>query len=654
MNDAMDDLIKHAQVPPRDESSGDASFPVTSAEDALPDEIAAGICVRDLLIQTKQSGRRKILLSGVSLNIPRGSFAVILGPSGCGKSTLIRSLGGIQPISQGSVHLAGYPVDVLRRQYPLALGYLAQFGAFHPELTVHEALTNAVALRLPASVPRQVKADWVTHITQLAGIENVLEQPYGTLSGGQMRRAALAEELIGDPAFLLFDELTSGLDEQADREMMLWLRDLAHSYGKTVVLVTHATYHLNLDDSIIFLHSGRCIQHGTLGEILGWHQVASIADLLDLYDEATHAQVGDSLARGISNIEIGNDGGEAAPQEAIVSDVASTPATTSATALKRVMAVASASASAAAHLGPTPTQHIPLKTAKPPGGLRQFPSLVARQARLFWRDKGQLAIQLTLVLTFPAIVAIFATRGLPQVRSLTLTLENNILQTMQEQLLYLRESFKAAALISGLAMFQVVLLTLMGANNSAREIAKERAILDKELRTGLSPAAYVISKFLQIIFLCAAQAGWMTWFVKTLCGFPGNAWEQYAILFATTLAMSATCLAISAYAKTPERASLLSIYLVGFQMPLSGAVLALPDWINGICQPLIAAYWGWSGYLKTFEATRHYDIAKEFTKTAIASYPGSLAVLAIHIILSLAAAVWFVKRRQNQTALPPQ
>lgn len=562
--------------------------------DDVSTALAEGVCVRDLLIQTSQRTGKKLLLSGVSLDIPSGTFATIIGPSGCGKSTLIRSLGGIQAISKGSIHLAGYPVNSLRREYPLAIGYLAQFGAFHPELTVRENLANAVALRLPGSVPRHIKTDWVEHITQLAGIQNILNQPYSTLSGGQMRRVALAEELIGDPTFLLLDELTSGLDEYSDQEMMLWLRDLAHSYGKTILLVTHATYHLHLADSVIFLHSGRFIQHGTLQELLAAHKVSSTAELLGLYS------------------------GAFAPKAPLPE-----------------------------YLGPAPTHQMPLKTAKPPGGFRQFPSLVARQFRLFVRDRGQLWMHLALAVTFPAIVAVFATRGLPQVRSLTLSLDTNILQTMQEQMLYLKESFKAAALISGLAMFQVVLLTLMGANNSAREIAKERNILNKELRAGLSPTAYVLTKFLQILLLCTVQAGWMTWFVKTMCGFPGSALAQYGILFATTLAMSSTCLAISACAKSPERASLLSIYLVGFQMPLSGAALALPEWLNGICQPFIAAYWGWSGYLQTFAATRHYDIVKQSTKTVIASYDMSIAVLSVHVVLSLAAAIYFSRKNQR-------
>jgi hypothetical protein len=193
-------------------------------------------------------------------------------------------------------------------------------------------------------------------------------------------------------------------------------------------------------------------------------------------------------------------------------------------------------------------------------------------------------------------------------------------------------------------MFQVVLLTLIGANNGAREIAKERAILAKELRTGLSPTAYLITKFLQVAGLCGVQAFWMALFVKTVCGFPGSLLAQVAILFMTTLAMSTTCLAISAASPSAERASLLAIYLVGFQLPLSGAALALPDWLKGISQPLIAAYWGWSGYLQTFHDTRYFDIVMQATKTSISAYGMSMVVLAIHVVITFMAAVWLVGR----------
>ena len=162
--------------------------------------------------------------------------------------------------------------------------------------------------------------------------------------------------------------------------------------------------------------------------------------------------------------------------------------------------------------------------SKPPG--RRAAAADARPAQRQWRllrrDRGQLWLQLTLLLSFPVLVALFSYQGLPRVRSLSLGVEKNVVRTLTEQLLYLQESFHVAALVSGLAMFQVILLTLMGANNGSREIAKERAILDKERRVGLSPWAYTAGKFLQVAAFSLLQAAWMAWFVKSVCGVPGK------------------------------------------------------------------------------------------------------------------------------------
>ena len=556
---------------------------------AGPAIVAAGLSV-----QVRGEQGPKLLLADIHLHVPAGSFVAVIGASGCGKSTLLKVLAGIQHPTGGHVFLSGYPVEQLRGELPLAVGYLPQFGAFHADLTVEENLQNAVALRLPRTVADEVRQKWVRHIVEVARIESLLHQPYRTLSGGQMRRMALTEELIGDPAFLFLDELTSGLDAFSDLEMMLWLQELAHRMGKTVVLVTHATYHLQYCDSIVFLHQGRLISHGSYDELLARHGVTSITELFALA-QSSHS--------GLTP--------ESPP------------------------------------LDPVSIEAQPLQTAPPPSGIVQFPTLLFRQWKLFIRDRGQLWLHLALIVTFPLLVAVFATRGLPQVRSQTLALETNILLTLQDQLLFLKESFQSASLISGLAMFQVILLTLIGANNGAREIAKEREVLQKERRAGLSPFAYVVTKFLQLTLLCSVQAFWMAWFVKLVCGFPGSLLAQFGILFATIMAMSTTCLAISAGAPSPERASLLAIYLVGFQLPLSGAALALPDWLSTICRPFITAYWGWSGYLQTFAATRHFDIVKQSRDTFIASYPLSIAVLGLHALFCLLIAWFFVHKARR-------
>ncbi len=556
-------------------------------ENALP----CAVHVSNLTVATRdKKGRTKILLSGINFGLQSGKLVGIIGASGCGKSTLVQALAGQLLPTRGRVLFAGHSIADIKEQYPLAVGYLPQFGAFHGELTVEENLRTAVALRLPSSVSQTVRENWVQHIIALARLQSFLTQPYLTLSGGQMRRMALAEELIGDPAFLLLDELTSGLDAFSDREMMQWLRDLAHVHGKTIILVTHAAYHLDYCDAILFLHQGRQVQYGSYQEILDTHQVGSIADLFQIYQ----------------NQEVEFPPVEQQPESEV--------------AVQR------------------------LKTARPPRGLAQFPTLLARHIQLFWRDRTQIYLHLALIITFPALIAVFAVKGLPQVRQLTLSLQSNIVQTLGDQLLYLKEAFHSASLVSGLAMFQVILLTLIGANNGAREIAKEKSVLAKELRAGLSPIAYVMTKFLHLVFLSLIQAFWMAWFVKAMCGFPGSLLAQFGILFATTLAMSTVCLAISAGSPSPERASLLAIYLVGFQLPLSGAALSLPDWLSTLCRPFINAYWGWSGYLKTLEYTRHYDIVEQSTKTTIASYENCLLVLTLHVLVGISLAWWFVIR----------
>jgi len=257
-------------------------------------------------------------------------------------------------------------------------------------------------------------------------------------------------------------------------------------------------------------------------------------------------------------------------------------------------------------------------------------------------------LHLSLLITFPMLVAIFATNGLPHIQAIQAAkLPTDIVRTMVNGLMDMKQTFSAALLVSGLSMFQVILLTLMGANNGAREIAKERDVLEKELRAGLSPWAYVTTKSLLVVCLSMAQAFCMAGFVKTVCGFPGSFVSQFEILFAATLAMSMICLAISSVCKSPERASLLANFLVGLQLPLSGVVLALPQLAGFLCRPFIAAYWGWSGYLKTLAAFPLYDIVHQSTDTYITDFNLCLLVLCIHVVAGGVIAWIFVTRMKR-------
>ncbi|HEV3272023.1 MAG TPA: ATP-binding cassette domain-containing protein [Candidatus Methylacidiphilales bacterium] len=560
----------------------------------------AAIFIENVSVMVGKGDDHKALLRNISIAVPEGSFLTIIGASGSGKSVLIRTLAGIQPVSAGRVLLAGYPVETLREQLPLAVGYLPKFGAFHEDLTVTEILDFAMALRLPSSVPKTTRDQWREHVIDLARIRPILHQKYRTLSGGQMRRISMAEELIGDPAFLLLDEMTTGLDPYSEHEMMVWLKELAHGLKKTVVLVTHMTRNLRLCDSVIFLHEGRLCFHGPYEELLRSHGTGSVEAIFGGYEQAS-----------VTGDFVGFDADRSSELPA----------------------------------APAPSA---LNTAPPPGNVSQLFTLIRRQYILLCRDRAQLWLHLSLLITFPLLVAIFATNGLPHIEAIQAAKPaTNPLMKMVTGLADLKESFSTALLVSGLSMFQVILLTLMGANNGAREIAKERDVLDKELRAGLSPWSYVMTKSLLVVCLSVAQAFCMAWFVKTVCRFPGEFPSQFAILFATTLAMSMVCLAISSVSKSPERASLLANFLVGLQLPLSGVVLALPQAVGFLCRPFIIAYWGWSGYLKTLSADPLYDIVRESTDTYITEFNLCLLVLCIHVLAGGTVAWIFVSRMKR-------
>jgi hypothetical protein len=263
--------------------------------------------------------------------------------------------------------------------------------------------------------------------------------------------------------------------------------------------------------------------------------------------------------------------------------------------------------------------------------------LLARRWRLFWRDAGQVKLQLALMLGFPCLVVIFALQGLPALRAAAELPEDPLKQMVADFAAKL-EYLRVGGMVSGLIMFQVVLLTLMGANNAAREVAGERLILEKEKFSGLSPSAFVFSRMLFLAVLVCVQSVWMSLFVNAVVRMPGNLITQTLLLFLVNAAMTSVSLGISALMKTAEQSSLVSVYLVGFQLPLSGAVLALPEWLGKMTRPLISSYWGWSGYLQTLQDTRFYNAVVSMTQTPLMSVSAVVWVLGFQILLGLTMA----------------
>jgi len=280
----------------------------------------------------------------------------------------------------------------------------------------------------------------------------------------------------------------------------------------------------------------------------------------------------------------------------------------------------------------------PMPRPHPASAFRQTGTLLRRRALLFFRDRGYLFLTAAITIGFPFLVVIFALDGIPQLSRMSMDSGLGLIENLQGKIAFTKEAADLGSLVSSLILFQVVLLTLTGSNNGAREIASESDLFLQETLRGLKGGPYCLEKIVFTGAVAVVQGLAMTLIVKPVVHFPGSFWIQAATLVLVSLALSWLALGFSAWMKSGEKASLLSVYVVGFQLPLSGIVLTLPEPFNEAVRTVITTYWGWASYLGSFRDTGLYDAAAMVTGESIPAVGLSLLILGIHA----AAAVLLV------------
>lgn len=543
------------------------------------------------------------LLREVAFSVPQGHLMAIVGPSGCGKTTLLKVIAGIVEQTDGELKWEGRDLKEEEDLHPGELGYVPQFSVAHDLLTVEECVAGSMSLRtqLPGTDEFEPKLDKVLELT---GLTELAERRVKVLSGGQKRRLGLALELVTNPCLLLCDEVTSGLDPKSEREITDLLKVLSRENPRRLVVnVTHSLASLEAFDSVLVMYQGRLVYHGPPKLLTHYFTVDHPEEVyLRLTQRDAQAWHESWLKKRDYYEKMLLENAPEQPQ-------------------KREEGEAEDETIAPEEL---------------PGVLSQVFTLLRRRWTIFRRDSGQVWLHLAMLFGFPLLVVIFALDGIKPLKQLSQRQDSNMLYEMQQKTEHLVQQLNAGGLVSGLVMLQVVLVTLMASNNAAREIAGERLILEREKLGGLSTTAYVISKVLFLGVFVLAQSVWMGIFVDMVTGgLPGDLLTKLVLLVLVSSAMTSVCLGISAMCRTPEKATILSIYLVGFQLPLSGAVLSLPDWIEGAVNPFIAAFWAWSGSLRSMSDTAFYDAVKRVTETSLVSSELAAFVLLAHIIVGL-------------------
>ncbi len=198
-------------------------------------------------------------LAGVSLEIPRGAFAVIMGPSGSGKSTLLHLVGGLDRPSSGDVLVDGRLIgqmadDEVTRFRRTRVGFVFQFFNLLPTLTALENIT------LPFVLDGRPKGEADRRAASLlakVGLEERGDHLPEAMSGGEIQRVAIARALAFNPPLLLADEPTGNLDSKTGHAILSLLRQINQEDHCTIVMVTHSQEAANYGDRTIFVRDGR-------------------------------------------------------------------------------------------------------------------------------------------------------------------------------------------------------------------------------------------------------------------------------------------------------------------------------------------------------------------------------------------------------------
>lgn len=207
----------------------------------------------------------KAALQNVSFNVPTGQFCALLGPNGAGKSTLFGLLTRLLTTPDGSIKIAGHDLAQTPRDALAKLGIVFQQSTLDLDLSVRQNLSYFAALHGLSGRDAAMRID--AALDKLEMLERAHEKARA-LNGGHRRRAEIARALIHDPAVLLLDEPTVGLDAAARASITQHVHQLTQE-GTTVLWATHLTDEVSPDDHLVILHRAQILATGLCKDICG-------------------------------------------------------------------------------------------------------------------------------------------------------------------------------------------------------------------------------------------------------------------------------------------------------------------------------------------------------------------------------------------------
>ena len=500
---------------------------------------------QDLVV--KVSGG-KVLLDRVTFPIPEKCLLGVIGPSGAGKSTLLGALTGMRPADTGTVLYDNRDLYQHYAELRYRIGLVPQESVLHTQLTARRALQYSAELRFPADTKATERDGRVDEVMGELGLTKHAKTRADRLSGGQLKRVNVAQELLTKPSLLFLDEPTSGLDPGLDKSVMEQMRDLAHG-GRTVIVVTHSVANLDTCDRLLVLvPGGKVAFYGPPEEGLGYFGLPGWAEVFQAFERY--------------------------PDRDWAAEFAASPAYAQYVMGQR----------------PRPPQtpnSQELPAAPPPqrrGAFRQMTTLTRRYVRVIASDRGYLAFMAVLPIILGALIALVpAKEGL-----------GGKFGTNPDALTLL--------------LILVICACLAGMASSVRELVKERSIYVRERAAGLSSGAYLLSKLLVLGVISILQSAVLVllgvaWRPMPHQGaFLTGAPLAELILGIAVLAAASMCLGlfVSALVSTSEKAMPFLVLFTMVQVILSGGVFSVAK-NPGLSQLawLAPSRWGFSAVAST-------------------------------------------------------
>ena len=215
-------------------------------------------------------------LDSVSFRIEPGQFVALLGENGAGKTTLFQILTGLYTADHGRIEIAGLPLGRGNSQIREQIGAIFQASTIDAE---RSAWANLLFHAQLFGLSRRAARHRIDALAAQFGFTDKLRQPMRTLSGGMRRRVELARALINEPALLLMDEPTVGLDPVARQQLCAEVRQRCATGTVAALWATHLVDEAETADQLLILHRGRLIAADTPQKLIARYGVADLTAL---------------------------------------------------------------------------------------------------------------------------------------------------------------------------------------------------------------------------------------------------------------------------------------------------------------------------------------------------------------------------------------